>query len=369
MEKSRRSTVKSMGQFLKVDILMLFLMLILIGVGLMVLYSAVQGNMQVVQKQIIRLGVGLLVLFVVAQVPPTALRFFSPPVYVFGLILLACVLLFGVEGKGAQRWISLGFVRVQPSELMKLAMPMMVAWFLSNKKLPPSLKHIFVSLIIVFVPTLMILKQPDLGTSILVAASGIIVIFLAGVYWRYIAAAIVACMAAAPAFWASMHAYQKQRVMTLLNPESDPLGSGYHIIQSKIAIGSGGLFGKGWLNGTQSHLDFLPERHTDFIFSVFSEEFGWFGVLLLLLLYVLIVLRGLGIAVKARDDYSRMLAGSISLTFFVYLFVNVAMVTGLVPVVGVPLPLVSYGGTSFVTLMIGFGMLMSIASDKRMIVR
>lgn len=369
MSQANYTIWASIGRFFKLDLWLFVLIFCLVAAGLSILYSAVDGEAAAMNRQLIRMGLGLLMLLFVAQIPPTGLRLFSPLIYIIGVVALLCVLFFGVEGKGAQRWLSLGLFRIQPAEFMKLIVPMMVAWFFSSRSIPPKLGHIIVAAVFVFVPMILIMKQPDLGTALLVTASGLFVIFLAGLRWRYIVAASIVVMISAPVLWSTMHAYQKQRVMTFLNPESDPLGSGYHIIQSKIAIGSGGLYGKGWMNGSQSRLDFLPERHTDFIFSVFGEEFGWFGALSLLILYVFIVLRGLMIAVNARDDFSRLLAGSISLTFFLYLFVNVGMVTGLLPVVGVPLPLISYGGTSFITLMMGFGMLMSIANDKRMMIR
>jgi len=284
--------------------------------------------------------------------------------------MLVGVLLFGVSSKGAQRWLDLGVTRFQPSELMKIAVPMMVAWYIGRNHLPPRVIHLTIGFAIVMVPTVLIKEQPDLGTSILIASSGIFVLFLSGLSWRLIGFFSATIALAAWPFWHyGMHDYQRQRVLTFLDPESDPLGSGYHIIQSKIAIGSGGIEGKGWLQGTQSQLEFLPERHTDFIFSVLSEEFGLFGVCLLLCMYLFIIGRGLYIAVNAQDAFGKLLAGALTLTFFVYVFVNIGMVSGLLPVVGVPLPLISYGGTSMVTLMAGFGIIMSIATDKRMLLK
>jgi rod shape determining protein RodA len=284
------------------------------------------------------------------------------------LILLVLVLFCGVGAKGAQRWLSLGGFRFQPSEMMKLAMPIAIAAYLSNKSLPPRFKHVAWSLLFVAIPTVLIVRQPDLGTSILVAASGIIVLFYAGLPWRYIAAAFALLVASIWPMWHYvLHDYQRSRVLTLFNPEADKLGAGWNIIQSKTAIGSGGFDGKGWLNGTQSHLDFLPESHTDFIIAVLAEEFGFVGVFCLLMLYLLIVFRGLFIALNAQDGFQRLLAGSITLTFFIYVFVNVGMVSGLLPVVGVPLPLVSLGGTSLVTLMLGFGLLMGISAEPQRI--
>jgi rod shape determining protein RodA len=287
--------------------------------------------------------------------------------YGFGVLLLVLVLVAGEVGKGAQRWLDLGFFRFQPSEMMKLAMPMMLAWYFGDRPLPPTLGKLVVSGVLVIVPMGLVAKQPDLGTALLVASAGFFVIFLAGIRWRILLGFGVAGAAGVPVLWHFMHDYQRQRVLTFLDPESDPLGSGYHIIQSKIAIGSGGLYGKGWLNGTQSQLDFLPERSTDFIFAVYGEEFGFLGVVLLLTLYLVVILRGLYIATNAQDAFCRLLAGSLSLTFFVYLLVNTGMVTGLLPVVGVPLPLISYGGTSMVTIMAGFGILMSINSHRRLL--
>jgi rod shape determining protein RodA len=349
------------------DLPLLSGLLLLCGYGLLILYSASGEDLAQVQRQLLRLGVGFAAMLLMAQVSPATLRRWTPAVFGVGLAMLAAVLIAGEVGKGAQRWLNLGLFRFQPSELVKLAVPMMVAWYLAEKPLPPSARTLLVSALIVAAPALMIAKQPDLGTALLVASAGVFALFLAGIRWRVILGAGVAAGSALPVLWYLMHDYQRQRVLTFLNPESDPLGSGYHIIQSKIAIGSGGMYGKGWLNGTQSQLDFLPERHTDFIFAVLSEEFGLAGALLLLALNLFIVLRGLYIASQAQDTYSRLLAGALTLVFFVYLFVNTGMVTGLLPVVGVPLPLVSYGGTSLVTLMAGFGILMSIHTHRKLL--
>jgi rod shape determining protein RodA len=284
-----------------------------------------------------------------------------------GLALLVAVLVVGEVGKGAQRWLDLGLFRFQPSEMLKLAVPMMIAWYLAEKPLPPNWLRLLIAAAMILAPALLIAKQPDLGTALLVASAGIFVLFLSGMRWRAIAWLTAAMAAVAPVLWLLMRPYQRQRVLTFLNPENDPLGAGYHIIQSKIAIGSGGVYGKGWLNGTQSHLEFLPERSTDFIFAVLAEELGLVGILVLLALYLFVVLRGLHIAVRAQDTYSRLLGGSLTLVFFVYLFVNTGMVSGLLPVVGVPLPLISYGGTSLVTIMAGFGMLMSIHTHRKLL--
>ena len=334
--------------------------------GLFVLYSAAGEDSHLLINQAVRLGVALIAMLIVAQLPPDFLRRWTPWAYVAGLLLLVLVLTKGDVGQGARRWLDVG-IRFQPSEAMKLTVPMMTAWFLHDRQIPPKPGHLAIIAVLIAVPTFMIAKQPDLGTSLLIAASGIIVIILAGMSFKIIFGLGVMAVPGALVLWNVMKDYQKQRVLTLLNPDSDPLGAGYNIIQSKIAIGSGGLFGKGWTNGSQAHLEFLPERHTDFIFAVLGEEFGLFGVLSLLSLYLFVIGRGLYIAVQAPDTYSRLLAGSISLTFLVYVFVNTAMVTGIVPVVGVPLPLVSFGGTSMVTLMAGFGILMSIHSHRKLL--
>jgi rod shape determining protein RodA len=338
------------------------------GLGLFVLYSAGGQESGLLMGQSLRIGVAAFGMLIIAQIPPKFLRLWTPWIFTLGIVLLVLVLIVGEIGKGAQRWLDIGFMRFQPSEIMKLAVPMMAAWYLMDRPLPPRLGELLIVLLAIsLVPAALIAQQPDLGTALLIAASGIIVILLAGMSIRLILMFGGLAIAVAPLLWFNMHDYQKQRVMTFLNPESDPLGSGYHIIQSKIAIGSGGVFGKGWLNGTQAQLEFLPERATDFIFAVFGEEFGLLGLGSLLILYAFIVLRGLYIAAQAQDTYSRLLAGSISLTFFVYVFVNTGMVTGLLPVVGVPLPMVSYGGTSMVTLMAGFGILMSVHSHRKLI--
>ena len=336
------------------------------GLGLVVLYSAVGENMELWLQQCVRLFVALVAMLIVAQLPPDLMRRWTPWGYLIGLILLILVLQFGEVGQGARRWLDLG-IRFQPSEIMKLAVPMMAAWFLHERRLPPRFLDLVIIGVLIVVPTTLIAMQPDLGTSLLIATAGVLVIVLAGLSMRVMLLLGVASIPGAMVLWNYMQDYQKQRVLTLLNPDSDPLGASYNIIQSKIAIGSGGLFGKGWTNGSQAQLEFLPERDTDFIFAVMGEEMGLLGVLSLLGLYMFIVGRSLYIAVQARDTFSRLLAGSISLTFFVYVFVNTAMVTGLVPVVGIPLPLVSFGGTSMVTLMAGFGILMSIHNHRKLL--
>lgn len=352
---------------LHIDAPLLFMLVGTCTYGLIVLYSAGGGSIEIVERQVVRLAVAFTGMFVIAQVPPRLLLRMTPWVFVIGVLLLLAVLVVGDISGGAQRWLDLYFVRFQPSEVMKLAVPMMVACYLADSRLPPNRWQLLAAVIMIAVPVLMIAKQPDLGTALLIASSGFFVVFLAGLQWRLLAVFTVLATAALPVLWHFMHDYQRQRVITLLNPESDPLGSGYHIIQSKIAIGSGGLFGKGWLNGTQSQLDFLPERSTDFIFAVLGEEFGFLGILLLFSFYAVIVVRGMMIAIQAQDTYTRLLAGSIAMTFCVYFVVNTGMVSGLLPVVGVPLPMISYGGTSIVTLMAGFGILMSIQTHRKLL--
>jgi rod shape determining protein RodA len=352
---------------LVVDVPLLVLVLGIAAIGFVVLYSALAADTGLLLRQVLRFAVGLAAFFVLSQVPPHYLRMWTPWAFFLGLGLLLAVMVEGEIGKGAQRWLDLGIVTFQPSELMKLATPMMVAWFMHERRLPPTFMHLIATALIVMVPALLIAEQPDLGTAMLVVAAGGLTILLAGVSIRMISALLVLAAAAVPIVWAYMRDYQRARVFTFLNPESDPLGAGYNIIQSKIAIGSGGLFGKGWLQGTQAHLEFLPERSTDFIFAVMAEEFGLLGLLLLLGLYVSLVGRGLYIAGQAQETYTRLLAGALSLTFFFYVFVNAGMVSGLLPIVGVPLPLVSAGGTSMVTLMAGFGMLAAIHKHRKLL--
>ena len=352
---------------LHLDAPLLFALIAVSVLGLIVLYSAGGGDMALVERQLVRLGIAFTGMLIVAQLSPGMLLRMTPWLFVLGVLFLLAVLIGGEASGGAQRWLNLYIIRFQPSEMMKLAVPMMVAWYLTDARLPPNRWQLLASAILIAVPMLMIAKQPDLGTALLIASSGFFVLFLAGLQWRLLAFFTVLLAAAAPALWHFMHDYQRQRVITFLNPESDPLGSGYHIIQSKIAIGSGGLLGKGWMNGTQSQLNFLPERSTDFIFAVLGEEFGFFGILTLFALYMIIVVRGIMITIQAQDTYTRLLAGSLSMTFFVYFIVNTGMVTGLLPVVGLPLPMISYGGTSIVTLMAGFGILMSIQTHRKLL--
>jgi len=337
------------------------------GLGLFVLYSASGQSLNMVISQAQRLVLGLVVMIVLAQAPPEFYRAAAPWFYGFSMLLLVAVAVLGQHAKGAQRWLDLGVMRFQPSELMKLAAPIAVAAYLQSRHLPPSFGTILVSLALIMVPTGLIAIQPDLGTALLVVTAGVLALFFGGLRWRWIILAVGAVAAAAPLLWLKLHDYQRNRLLTFLDPERDPLGAGYHITQSKIAIGSGGLFGKGWLMGTQAKLDFLPEAHTDFIFAVYSEELGLIGVMLLLLLYTAIVVRCLVISLRGQDTFQRLLAGSLGLTFFIYVFINCGMVIGLVPVVGVPLPLVSYGGTSAVTLLAGFGILMSVQTHRKLL--
>jgi len=358
--------IQTLWQRLHIDLPLLIGLLLLITLGLFIVYSAGGQEMDVVIRQAVHSGIALVVMLAIAQIQPLIYKKLAVPMFIVGLLMLIAVLIFGHVGKGAQRWLDLGFTKFQPSEIMKLIVPIMIAWFISQYDLPAKVSNIIMAFILVLIPTLLIAKQPDLGTSLLIASSGIFVLFLAGASWKLIATCLGLTSAFFPILWMFlMKGYQKQRVLTFLNPEQDPLGSGYQIIQSKIAIGSGGINGKGYLQGTQSQLEFLPERHTDFIFAVFSEEFGLIGVSVLLLVYLAIVARGLWIAVHAQQAFTKLLAGSITLTFFVYVFVNIGMVSGLLPVVGVPLPLVSYGGTSKVTLLAGFGILMAISTHRR----
>lgn len=346
------------------DVPLLSVLMAVAAGGLAVLYSASGESLGLVINQALRLAVGCAALLVLARLSPSTLRWWSPWAYLVSLGLLVLVLYVG-EGRGARRWLDLGVAGFQPSELAKLTLPMIVAWLLHYRPLPPDWMSLASAAVLIGVPTALIVVQPDLGTAVLVATSGLFALFLAGLRWRIIVSLTAAAVAAAIPAWQFLHDYQKDRIRTFLSPEAEPLGDGWNIIQSKIAVGSGGLYGKGWQSGTQSHLEFLPERSTDFILAVHAEELGFFGVVVLLGAYLFIVGRGLLIAAQARDKYSRLLAGSLSLTFAVYVVVNAAMVSGLLPVVGVPLPLVSYGGTSMVTLLAGFGMLMSIHSHRR----
>lgn len=343
-----------------IDFVLLFGLIAISGYGLLVLYSASGGSERMFTNKVIQVSLGMGVMLVMAYIPPRFYERVAPYLYLVCLVLLILVDLVGETSKGAQRWLNLGFVRFQPSEIAKLAVPLMVATYLGKRPLPPDFRDTFIALGMIIIPTLLVAMQPDLGTAILVCAAGIFVLFLAGLSWKLIMGGVVFLAGFIPIMWFYlMHDYQKTRVMTLIDPEKDPLGAGYHIIQSKIAIGSGGIEGKGWMEGTQSQLEFLPEPHTDFIFAVLSEEHGMLGVLVLLGIYLFIIARGLMIGAKSATTFGRILSGGTSLLFFVYVFVNIGMVSGILPVVGVPLPLFSYGGTSYVTLMAAFGLMMS----------
>jgi rod shape determining protein RodA len=350
------------------DLPLLGALILLAIVGLTTLYSASNFDQRLVINQGARFILGGILMLLIARIPPTVLRNWTPWLYIGSLVLLVVVVVLG-QGRGANRWLDLKIMRFQPSELAKLTLPMMAAWYLHARELPPRMTALATLAVLIGAPALLIAKQPDLGTALLVAASGVFAVFLAGLAWWRIGIALAALGAVAPLAWHFMHEYQRNRLRMFLDPEADPLGNGWHIIQSEIAVGSGGWLGKGWHHGTQSQLEFLPEHTTDFIFAVFSEEWGLIGVVLLLALYIFIIGRGLWIASNARDTYSRLLAGSISMAFFVYVMVNGGMITGLLPVVGVPLPLISYGGTSAVSLLSGFGVLMSIHSHRRLLPR
>ena len=346
---------------------LMVLVTILLVVGTLILYSASGASTERITVHIINIAIAVAIMWVAANVPLHYLARIALPLYLFGLILLIIVEVIGVEAKGAQRWLNLGFMRIQPSEVMKIAVPMMLAWYFDRYEAVLRFRNFVTATILVIVPVLLIARQPDLGTALLVAAAGFYVLFLAGLSMRLLFGIMVAGIAALPFLWHSLHDYQRQRILTLIDPMQDPLGAGYHTIQSTIAMGSGGFLGKGWLNGTQSQLEFLPERSTDFIFAVFGEEFGLLGNLILITLFALLIARGLVIAANAPTMFSRLLAGGITLTFFTYVFVNMGMVGGLLPVVGVPLPLISYGGTALVTLLFGVGLLMSIRTSKRLV--
>ncbi len=347
-----------------IDTPLMVLSTLLLTYALVILASASPDRLA---SQALNMGVALIVMRLAAQMPPQKLMYFALPTFVAGLVLLVAVALFGDVSKGARRWLNLGFMRIQPSEIMKIAMPLMLAWYFQNHETYLRWREYLVATIILLVPVALIARQPDLGTAILVLAAGAYVIFLAGLSWRVILALIVAGAASAPLAWSMLRDYQRARILTLLDPESDPLGKGFHIIQSTIAIGSGGIFGKGWGQGTQAQLEFIPERHTDFVFAVLGEELGLIGITLLMILYALLIGRGLMIAAQAPTLFSRLLAGAITLIFFTYGFVNMGMVSGILPVVGVPLPFISYGGTSLVTLFLGIGILMSIHKHRMLV--
>jgi len=353
-------------QRVHLDVPLFLLLTLLAAAGLFILYSGSGQSLYYVEHQLLNYGVGCAVMVATAQLPPRLLERWAYIPYFGGILLLIAVLVFGIGAKGAQRWLEIGGFRFQPSEILKAAVPLMLASYLGGRALPPRFKHVLFALVFIAIPPALVILQPDLGTAILIAASGFFVLFLAGLPKRYLLVAGLAAMAVLPLMWFYvLHDYQRQRILTMFNPEADKLGAGWNIIQSTIAIGSGGVHGKGWMLGTQSQLDFLPESHTDFIIAVLAEEFGLVGVMALMGLYLLIIFRCIIICLRAQSMFGRLLAGSITLTFFVYVFVNMGMVSGILPVVGVPLPLVSYGGTSIVTLMLGFGMLMSVSTEKK----
>jgi rod shape determining protein RodA len=364
MNPIRRIALRLTGHL---DGLLLAAVLLLLATGLIVLYSASNGSMPRVTSQLVNMLVALGVMWVFANIPPHFLMRLSLPVYLLGFALLVGVALFGEVVNGARRWLHIGVTRIQPSELMKIAVPIVLAWYFDRYEATLKLRNYAVGVVMLLVPVGLILRQPDLGTALLISASGFYVLFLAGLPWKILAGLTIAGTASLPFAWSALHDYQRQRILTLLDPMQDPLGAGYHTIQSTIAVGSGGLIGKGWMSGTQTHLDFIPERTTDFIFAVFSEEFGLAGNVVLLVLFLLVIVRGMVISVNAPTLFTRLLAGAITLTFFTYAFVNMGMVSGILPVVGVPLPLVSYGGTSLVTIFLGFGILMSIETHKKLV--
>ncbi len=349
------------------DGVLLTLVGMLLGIGITVLYSASGESFARLSGQLINIGVAFTVMWFAAKIPPNHLMRVALPAYLVGLTLLIAVAFFGEITNGARRWLHVGVTRIQPSELMKIAVPMTLAWYFHRYEGGLRLQHYAVAALVLLVPVVLILRQPDLGTALLIGGSGFFVLFLAGLSWKVIGGLALGALAGAPILWGSMHDYQRQRILTLLDPAQDPLGAGYHTIQSTIAVGSGGLAGKGWLNGTQTHLDFLPERTTDFIFAVFSEEFGLIGNILLLLLFLAVIARGFVITVNAPTTFARLLSGAVTLGFFTYAFVNMGMVSGILPVVGVPLPLISYGGTSLVTICLGFGILMSIQTHRKLV--
>ena len=350
----------------KIDLKLFVLVTLIVIIGLATLFSVSGGDVNLIIKQSIRIAVGLTAMIILAQIHPDNFRLFSPFLYFFGIILLVLTIFFGV-GKSADRWLDFYILRFQPSELMKLFIPLMIASFYSDKALPPKLKNLSIAVIIIVVPALLIAKQPDLGTALLITSSGVIAIFLSGIKLAHIFLGTALVIGAIPLLWSFMYEYQKSRVLSFFSPNTDALGTGYHLAQSKISLGSGGLFGKGYMNGTQSQLDFLPENHTDFIFSAFGEEFGFIGVIILISLYVLVVLRGMSISIKATDNFSRILSATLILTIFLYVLVNVGMVVGILPIVGAPLPFMSYGGTSMLTVFAALGIIMSIKSHQRLL--
>lgn len=361
---SLRPIYRINSKIFKIDIPLFFLLLFLILVGLSILYSASNQNVHMLIRQSVRIGFAFSIMTIFSLIPPHKYKLWAPWIYTIGLLLLIAVTIIGKSGKGAQRWLDFAFFRFQPSEIMKLAIPMILAWYFDKQSLPLTFKNLTIAALLIFIPGIIIAKQPDLGTALMVIASGVVVVFLAGVSFRLISYLLITASFLAPLFWHLLHDYQKNRIITFLHPENDPLGTGYHIIQSKIAIGSGGAFGKGWQAGSQAHLNFLPEHATDFIFAVTGEEFGFMGCIIILLLMFFIAFRGLYIAKSAQTTFTRLLAGSLAITFFLSAFVNIGMVMGILPVVGVPLPLISYGGSAMVTFLASFGIIMSISTHK-----
>lgn len=358
---------RTIWQYIHIDVTLLSFLLVLCGVGIFVLYSASNQNLRAVEIQAAHMLFAFGVMLVVAQIPPAALQRSAPFIYLAALVMLIAILVIGHIGKGAQRWLNFGFLHFQPAELMKLGIPLLLAWYYHQSTLPITFRSLLIALPIIIIPAVLTAKQPDLSTAILLIMTGTSTLFLAGLSIRLILTTLTLMTISIPFGWFWLHDYQRQRVLTFFNPQRDPLSTGYHIIQSKIAIGSGGLFGKGWLQGTQSNLHFLPERSTDFIFAVCSEEFGFMGNIILIMLYLLIIVRGFYITMNAQDTFSRLLAGSITCTFFVSFFINMGMVTGILPVAGIPLPFVSYGGSSMVTILASFGILMSIQTHRKLV--
>lgn len=350
-----------------IDFPLLLIVLGIMSIGITTVNSATIDTTHRMLAQVGNLGIALVVMWLVSRVPPQKLMRFAVPLYVLGVLLLVAVFLFGVKVNGSRRWLSIGITRIQPSEIMKIAMPLMLAWYFQKYETTLNFRHYAVAALLLLVPFALVAKQPDLGTALLIGSAGFYVIFFAGLPWKVIIGMIIAGVSAAPFLWTMLHDYQKKRILTLLDPTTDPLGSGYHIIQATIAIGSGGAFGKGYLSGTQTHLEFIPEKHTDFIFAVYSEEWGLLGNTLLVILYTLLIGRGLMIASAASTLFARLLAGAITLGFFTYAFINMGMVSGILPVVGVPLPFMSYGGTALVTLFLGVGILMSISTHRMLV--
>jgi rod shape determining protein RodA len=351
----------------RIDTFLFVVAMAIAGIGLVTLYSATEQSLARIDNQVVSLGVALVLMWLVANIPPQTIARVAVPLYAVGVVLLIGVALFGVTVNGSKRWLNLGIARIQPSELMKIALPLMLAWYFQRFEGRLGWKDFLLATVLIAIPVYLIKRQPDLGTSLLIAASGFYVLYLAGLSWKLIAGLGLLAGAAAPLVWPLLRPYQQERILTFVDPTRDPLGAGYHSTQASIAIGSGGVTGKGWLNGTQTHLDFLPERHTDFIFAVFGEEFGLIGNVALLILYLLLVGRGLVITANASTLFARLIAGSVTLMFFTYAFVNMGMVSGVLPIVGVPLPMMSYGGTALVSLFVGLGILMSVQAHRKLV--